>query len=592
MKKWYENISENDFEKYITGKSSENPSEKTDYTFLSRIRNGAYKKTDTYSHFHFIFRTIPAIISVSLLFFIVTFIYQKISLVNNPVSISSINNQVYYVRENNTRLISSTTSIKKDDIIFTGKISECSLDLNERGIITINNETEIRIDSIETKTGHYKVAVEKGTATFQIHKKNNIPFYVNTPLLIIEVIGTQFEVNHKAPSLSTVTLTEGVLSITHKISRDIIRIHAGEVIKADLNGFITDSMIKIAEIPKTNIQNSPISEKSPFRKIIKNGSNEKNNAILGFIPYQNTIIAQSESHITMLDTNGSTIWKKIYGNTTGIRFMSLPVIFNNSLFISSTDKKFITLNMKNGNETSQIIMDGAILFGNTISVIESDVYLPLNKGIYLFNFQKKTVESKPFITITEPLSPIVSDNNFIITSIADKTIGLFSRDGKPQWKYQLSDRSVFKAILHENTIITTDLQGNMYKLDMSGKILIKTRMPFIITSQPVIENGVIYTTDENGTFYSIHPKDFSVIHSILIANNKRNAINQGVFTLLPESIAITDSLATIYIINKKDLSITKKLNTTLVSPVTKIHYFDNKLFAGSRNGDIEIMGIE
>jgi ferric-dicitrate binding protein FerR (iron transport regulator) len=70
----------------------------------------------------------------------------------------------------------------------------------------------------------------EGDAAFDIARNAQRPFYIETEEVTVKVLGTAFQINTSTKSPFTITVSRGLVELTHKKSGQTIKVKAGETV--------------------------------------------------------------------------------------------------------------------------------------------------------------------------------------------------------------------------------------------------------------------------------------------------------------------------------------------------------------------------
>lgn len=109
-------------------------------------------------------------------------------------------------------VIFSQLGVDTTEVVSTAIGEQRSVVLADRSVVDLNTDTQIQI-TMDESVRHLKLI--KGEAIFQVAKDPSRPFRVESDSVVVEAIGTQFNVYRKLDEL-VVTVVEGLVAVSHK----------------------------------------------------------------------------------------------------------------------------------------------------------------------------------------------------------------------------------------------------------------------------------------------------------------------------------------------------------------------------------------
>jgi eukaryotic-like serine/threonine-protein kinase len=223
--------------------------------------------------------------------------------------------------------------------------------------------------------------------------------------------------------------------------------------------------------------------------------------------------------------------KKIWSRLTEGSISSSPTLVNGVLFIGSADGNLYGFNAGNGHqhlrfETSKFVSSSPAVSGDVVYFITSEatVYAIDSKAR---NWWGEFVLRPPWSVLHVygdlPAPPPPSGYLWSIfsrgeTSIASPTIHgdhlYFGMSNKvvsvnlnthaKEWTIPVNGKVAYAGILSENTVYATSSNGHLYLLDSSkGTLLKDIAVGGSISSCPLMVNGTIYISSEDGCLYQV-----------------------------------------------------------------------------------------
>ena len=598
MKDWIKNIKETDI-KYLLKQSQkiDKMPEALDKKILNIIRENTklveekqniFRKIMSFQLFY-----VPAFAAIILLVVIFTSIFfiQRFRTLSRPQRYASIatfiNGKINRISSGTQQVLKTGSRIKKGDIIQTDNNSTCQIQIGNISLIFIDENTEVHFTEIPDILKNLKIKLVKGKIQVNIKKKlKNEIFEINTPFATVCAIGTQFMVEHSSDEYTLIAVNNGIVKVIHKLEeKEPVFLREGEKI-----------IINKKEIIKQDMSSKPLifedKQKTKvwtFKKIFRyNYSDDvSKNEILGFAVSQGHVVAQTKTGLICFNTKGKKIWNKTYGISRGIFFMSIPVIINNRVYVSSINKKFLILELNTGKEIKIIDSHGDIMFGYRMVKNNDLIYLPFINGIYTLQLNNYSLSKEPFIFFNSPTTPLFKKNKIYLSSFVDKNIYCYDMKGEELWKFLINDKSFNPIIFVNENIFISDRSGTIYRISLSGELINKTNLPDGITSRLIAFNDSIYTLANDGIFYKINIPSLTI--SKLFEVDKKPDVLTYLFkspSLYNNKLFIGTNKGNIIIYDLINEKIEKIIELQSSSISSSVYYSKDTYFVGTKDGEI------
>lgn len=140
--------------------------------------------------------------------------------------------------------------------------------LPDKSKITIDARTDIEITYTSKKR---EVYLKKGKAVFEVSSNKNRAFYVKSNSILIQVVGTKFEV-YKQKDKVNISVLEGIVNIRHglnKNSRIVARLEKGDILDISNTGNINTLENKPLEEIALWRDEKLIFKQTPLKQVIK-----------------------------------------------------------------------------------------------------------------------------------------------------------------------------------------------------------------------------------------------------------------------------------------------------------------------------------
>ncbi len=324
--------------------------------------------------------------------------------------------------------------IMEGDTVFTKDNTACEIQIRQESFLLINNNSEVTFTELSTEKVNTEISF--GRLIVNINKLNaGQSVEIHSHNIIASVTGTQFLVEYKGGESAFVVVDKGTVNVDFILEQGIensVLVEEGYTVFVTQNdikiektteeeiisafeeferihsSLLSDNTEKINEVIEpignngsqilipgieeqgenkeievnNELSNIPESDSGELvwniEKIYKynNPDNSKNNNIFGFSSNGNFIVAQTQTSLICFNLAGELLWEKTYGESKGVTFMSVPVIYSNKVFISSLNNKVIVIDLVTGKEIIQIDAPGSINFGYKMLEYNGDILIP------------------------------------------------------------------------------------------------------------------------------------------------------------------------------------------------------------------------
>ena len=342
-----------------------------------------------------------------------------------------------------------------------------------------------------------------------------------------------------------------------------------------------------------NIIEKTIENKFRSKKIYKytNKDDPSKNIIIGFINKDNYTIAQTNTSIVYFNNKGVKIWEKIYGTNRNLFFMSLPVIYNNNVYVSSINNKLLILDLKTGKELMIINSPGSISFGYSMLKHQEKMYFPFSSGVYSFDLNNNSFNQEPLFSVKSASIPLITKDKIYISSLMNRKLSAFDISGKKIWDFDLDNRSFITPVYIENNIYTGDKSGVIYKISNDTGILNgKKQLPAGLTSRLTKYNNTLYALTNDGILYKINPDNLFFEKIQKIDSNPSVSLYVYKFPIFKENfLIIGTNQGNINIIDLDTNKIRYRIKLSDSPIISHSHSSKDAYFVGTNEGDIFLL---
>ena len=422
---------------------------------------------------------------------------SKFRVTVNDININVIGTQflVHFISDESTLIAALTGKIeissKRNDQLNKFTLNENSMLYIENDKITEKSLSPDLLKYFEEIQNINKVDLNNYSTFKIINKESNIDLFLNQKIMLNFNKNLEF------------ILSEGkyLLELKHDgmlIYQEELNIISGEKLIKEI---IIDQNILANKKEKNDLS---LQWKSKNIYQVKNNDESSKNKILGFTHLQNRIIVLSQTSIICFDINGKLIWEKTYGKKRSIYFMTIPIIYQGKIFVSSLNKKLVVLDLKSGKELKVLDTPGNITFGYTILPYQNKLFLPYTNGIYILQTVDLTIQDKVFIPFDSPTRPLLYNNKIFLSSFINKQINCYNLEGKELWNFYFDNTSFNSPVFFKNAVFIADKSGIIYKISLNGKLIKKAKLPVGLISNINPGTEHLYTLANNGKIYKIN----------------------------------------------------------------------------------------
>ncbi|MFA5771438.1 MAG: PQQ-binding-like beta-propeller repeat protein [Thermoplasmata archaeon] len=323
------------------------------------------------------------------------------------------------------------------------------------------------------------------------------------------------------------------------------------------------------------------------------------------VAYGNVYITTWTGFYCLNENNGSVVW-----NTSTIKGISSPAIYDGKVFVGSTDGKLYSLNAITGEILWNITLQQDVVYTGISSspkILNDKIFIGTSNEtggsgkIYAIYADNGTIIWNYTTSSVYLSTASISENKLFIGLMGIFNTTSFSwappygvlclntDNGSLVWVFQTNGSVASSPAVYANSVYFTSKDGGLYRVDMNGTEIWRKEIG-TSTSSPAIVNNTIYVGsgtfgpsgkirafDENGNKLWEFVPNGGVQSSITVGNGKL-------------FFATNTQNGTIYSIDANGnllwKSTPKPENYILGSPVIA----DNKLFVASDNGFIYCFG--
>ncbi|MCK4796681.1 MAG: FecR domain-containing protein, partial [Spirochaetes bacterium] len=531
--------------------------------------------------------------------------YKYISTVTN------INGNAVKLNGNIIQNLMVGDKIRRGDTIKTDKNSKCEIQFGDFSIALLDENSLLQFNDGVKNTKDIKLDLAIGRILIKIEKElKNICFQVNTEYATVSTYGTQFVVESYPNKSSLIAVNEGNVKVDTKFegkeaSNKTLIISKEESLSVKKNDFIKEKVSPRVKEIFNDFQYLHLQETSEIsknkdsdlkrwkaKKIYRHNytGDPSKNKILGFASYKNYVLAQTEVSLICFKSNGEIIWEKIYGEKDGLYFMSIPVIYEDKIYLSSINKRFLILDLKNGELVKKINSPGNITFGYNVVPYENIIYIPYRDGVYSLQLNDYSLSDNPVISFNYPTIPLILKNNIYLSSFVYKNISGFDFNGNKLWNYTMDEGSFNSPILVNENIFITNNAKTIYKISVNGKILKKSILPQVITSRLIGKDKELFALANDGYIYNINTE--SLIYTKMFKVDEDPDISGYLFkypAVSNNKLIIGTDNGEIIIYNLKSQQIENKLMLSTSPISTSISYSGKSFFTGTKDGEVFLL---
>lgn len=537
--------------------------------------------------------------------------------------------------------------IEKQDSVATDKNTRSIIQLGDKAIVLLNENSEIQFLKIsEKKNTDINISLKKGMAIFKVNKLiKNSKFKVTVNDININVIGTKFLVQFISDKSTLIAALTGKIEINSNKNNQIKKIILPEnkllIIKDDQvteKGLPADISEYFEDIQ--NINNINLNDYSTLKII-----NNKNNIDL-FLNKKKIfqfnknleLILSTGKYLLELKQNGSLIYKEEINLISEEKILKeinvdQKNIANNNISEEKNPslkwKSKLIYQSKNNNDLSnKKILGFAYSKNHIITLSQSAIICFDNNGELIW---EKTYGKKRSIYFMS--TPLIYQEKVFVSSLNKKLVVLDLKSGKELkvldtsgnitfgygilaykdklllpytngiYILQITDLSlkdnVFiqfnsptKPLIFNNKIyLSSFIEKRISGYNLEGKELWNYNLTDTSFNSPVLFNNAIFIADKKGVIYKIS-LDGKLIEKATLPTGAVSNINPG-----ENHLYILANNGIIYLINYNDLNVKKlfkgdeKFDDYIYLFKRPIEY-DNKILIGTDKGEIIVYDLE
>lgn len=543
MKDWIKNLDENDIASILDNKKN---FEKVPGHIDTKMRHLIYRQEKQESLFVRLYSSLqkPALVFAVLIIVLISGLVTLPKIKNNyrrqAVITHNSTGNVEYIKQKSLLTFSKKPENETISGIKTTKDADCEINLGNKAELSIKNSTEVNfITNIPGKT---KIALEYGEVAFKVNKlKDKETFRILTQFSEVSVVGTEFSVVHKHDDHTLVSVTEGKVKVTpfiKKAAQKEFFIIAGESLliskqhvekRPDRNTINekneegNESQTRIDNTlrnkkPDTINESSDKKLTDTTKEVLKNTWEAETILALSNIP---DTMNKSIKSITIagrgpvvLTTNSLLLLNSRYeidrqinyDKTNELYFLSRPLLLNNTIYLSSVNKKLVIIDYHSGKQLHSLDTAGSLVFGDNPVVHKNRILLSFSDGIFTYDPAAKTISNTPIIPVNSPNSPLIVNNTLYISSYIDNKVYAFGRNMTKKWELTIQARSYNSPVRIANHIYQSDIAGTIYKITNEGTIAATATLPAELTSELITYRKDIIIQANDGYIYSLNSK--------------------------------------------------------------------------------------
>jgi len=328
----------------------------------------------------------------------------------------------------------------------------------------------------------------------------------------------------------------------------------------------------------------------PFKRYkYINMDNPLKSDIIGFSISTDYAIAITKTSLFCINKDGLIVWSKDYGESKKLIFDSIPLIFNNKIYISS-NYKILVLDLEKGYEIYRINAPGIVSHGYNLVQYGNKIYIPYSEGIYSFDMIKASLSEKPVIEFENPSSPVFWNEHIYVASYINGEIAVFDLDGNKKGNFVMDSQSIFPPVLIDEYLITGDLSGKLYRF--SYDLLCQDSIKLFEGVVGIEKAGkkTFFALSEKGNLYMCDGVTLALMKNIQISNNSTKSENKYKKPFIYKGfLFIGTKRGDIKIINVYNGEELLNLNVSTFPLSCSVSVFNNMLLAGTKGGEIVIL---
>ena len=526
-----------------------------------------------------------------------------------------------YLKNSSLSNLSLNSKISLNDKIGTGEFSECLIVVNKEHSINIKEKSEIKINSGKSNNDLSLIKIElmNGTIFIDSNKmKYKKSFTVKILNFNCEIAGAKVVIRKDKSSIEIIVI-DGFIKLKHFIhgimkiyllnKNDSIIIHnnnvqnrvlsdkeLSELIKTDSE--YTEQVEKNIETKdedKNNLNETDLNiiEKTIYNTNDIDGTSIDNNLpeinesdksdclVFGFTFSNEFAFYSNEKSIFCITKKGDIIWENNYYKEQSIKLNSAPIYFNDKVFVISNNN-VIAINALSGKEIIQVTAPESFL-SNSLNVVNSNLYIMCNQGIYKFDMIKIELIKQPIIETWGKVFASFSEELIVTTNDVSRELNAYSLNGERLWYADILAVCNFPPLITSNSIFASDTLGYIYKYSKSGKKEKHVLLPETIISNLTIYDNFILTICNNNKFYKINIDNLEIIFDISFEPGR--VLNEDI-TVFNNIAIVSNTSGELFIINLQTGNLDNIIKLSDNSIGCPVYFWKDIFLTGAVDGKI------
>jgi hypothetical protein len=320
----------------------------------------------------------------------------------------------------------------------------------------------------------------------------------------------------------------------------------------------------------------------------RNRENAGESAILGFAVSRNIVVAVTRSSCLFFSVNGTFIKEKVYGKSRRMFFDSVPLIFDNRLYVSANDR-LLDIDLRSGDERV-IDTPGMISDGFGIGLYKNLLYFPFPAGIYGFDPRSGVLDRSARYPANSPVTPLLTETGLYIASVVSQELLSYGYDRNTRHSYLMKAPALCEPILADGDIIAGDGSGMICRLTPGLEAVSSLALDSGVAALVPVANGRFIALSENGIMYIIFSLDLTIKQEIKIDTNPDSMLYSFKKpVLIGTSIFIGTNEGLILIVDTESGNTRDTLDLGRGAVSCSVYRAGDVLFTGTGRGDIFLL---
>lgn len=221
---------------------------------------------------------------------------------------------------------------------------------------------------------------------------------------------------------------------------------------------------------------------------------------------ERVLFGSGDEHLYCLTLDGKLAWKF---RVAGGPVLASPAVVQDRTFVAGCDSNLHVLNTADGKEVASVELGGQT--GSSAAVDGERLYVgTMSNQVLAIDWKKAAVtwtfqadrRAQPFYG-----SPALAGDLVLIGSRDKKLWALDRKTGKSAWNFETEGKIDGSPVVVGKEAYVASMDGNLYRLDLKGKMTAKIALDGPVTGSPAVAGGCLLIGTNKGTLYCFGSKE-------------------------------------------------------------------------------------